>query len=307
MKHVIATVHGASTAANWPITRPLRLQGDSANVGVYARQYRLLNDIDADADWQFEGTTEGRHQLVYVIGSDTAISVGLGSGIRVAETPSIATTSVDVGYAIGSWLNRTLDDPKDLIFGATPFFGLPHSWVPDPWVPDESNEPEAAIQRMIDEALNSSVIVEPTEPKEQAFFEETLGRVFDEALDEEFENGMESQFSKNLISIVTQGENIAVEAIAHLLEARQPDIEVSVEALHLLGLIDHDPTRSSRLRVLMRYLQDENIRMRDSACVAIAAIDDRTAIPELLRVLETEPSEMLQETLREVIEQLKME
>jgi len=259
-----------STEAKSTSIRSMLFEADPGNLGVDTNPKSLLNDFDSEL--RFWGTNEGSNQLVIAVAPDEIIFVEIVHRDRGAELIPLSAQSLGLCYGVGGELDRicgALYDTKDLMSGTSPSFGVPDSWDPD----------ESEVQR----------------------FEAILRRVFEKARDEEFENGMESQFSRSLSSIVVRGSDIAVEAISRVLKDRKLDIEVSVETLHLIGLIEHGPTRSSRLSILTQYLQHENIRMRDSAYVGIADIDDPSAIPGLRKALDSESSELLRQTLREVI------
>lgn len=122
--------------------------------------------------------------------------------------------------------------------------------------------------------------------------------------EEVFEDGMESEFSKRLVSIIRKYGSAAIEAIAYPILHEEANPEVASEALHWLGHIDHAPTYDHRLRLLEQSLSCSSARVRDSAAVGLAYLDDPRAIPHLKQAIQREQCEELREDMKQVLEQL---
>ena len=132
-----------------------------------------------------------------------------------------------------------------------------------------------------------------------------LETVFADAAEEIFEAGFESDFSRKLRAVVMACGDQAIDALAELMRADGTDIDAKAEALHQLGLIADRFSHRSRLEMLIRYLASPDARLRDSASVALAALDDPDAIQAVRRAVAQEPSPALRRDLQLVLDQLE--
>lgn len=78
-------------------------------------------------------------------------------------------------------------------------------------------------------------------------FHELLYRLFETGKQEHFEDGLESAFSKILLSLLGRHGNAMILAIAPLLVGEKVNAEVASEALRWLGMAEHLPSRRNRL------------------------------------------------------------
>jgi len=135
--------------------------------------------------------------------------------------------------------------------------------------------------------------------------ERKVQALFEVAREEFFEDGIESQLSKGLESLVKKhGEN-AIEVLANLVINERINAEVAAETLRWLGRISHPSTYSSRLWLLERSLFCSSARVRDGAALGLASLDDSTAIPYLIQAIGREKITELREDMRQVLSQLE--
>jgi HEAT repeat protein len=139
--------------------------------------------------------------------------------------------------------------------------------------------------------------------------EESLGEIikalFREAKEVAFEDGMETEFSKELIRLVKRHGKSAMEVITALLVNENVDAEVASEALRWLGRMDHPPSYRDRLWLLERSLFSSSALIRDGAALGLASLDNPHAIPYLRQAIEQEKYASLREDLEQVLEQLE--
>lgn len=128
--------------------------------------------------------------------------------------------------------------------------------------------------------------------------------LFTAAKEEVFEDGYESKFSRELISLVQQYDEQAMEPIIRLIVNEQVNPEVAAEALRWLGETEEPLTRSSRRWLFERTLYSSSSRVRDGATLALASLDDPHAIPYLRRAIEQESYPELRKDMEQVLEQL---
>ncbi|MGB0383434.1 MAG: HEAT repeat domain-containing protein [Ardenticatenaceae bacterium] len=128
--------------------------------------------------------------------------------------------------------------------------------------------------------------------------------LFAAAKEEVFEDGYESQFSRQLISLVERYGEQAIEPIIRLIVNEQVNPEVAAEALRWLGEIEEPLSRSSRRWLLERTLYSSSSRVRDGAILGLASLDDPHAIPYLRQAIEQESCPELREDMEQVLEQL---
>ncbi len=132
-----------------------------------------------------------------------------------------------------------------------------------------------------------------------------LRRLFAAACDEIFEDGMESVFSRGLVSLIKRYGNTAVETVTNFIIGKVVNPEVASEALRWLGHIDDPFTYRNRLHLLERSLWHSSARVRDGAILGLASLDDPSAIPYLEKAVEREQIQELRRYMIQVLDQLK--
>ncbi|MEK7400298.1 MAG: HEAT repeat domain-containing protein, partial [Candidatus Poribacteria bacterium] len=123
--------------------------------------------------------------------------------------------------------------------------------------------------------------------------------------EEIFEDGMESDFSKELFYAIQKYGDPVIEILAELMDYEGVNIEIASEAMRWLGHIDHPPTYNKRLWLLERSLQHDSARVRDGALLGLSSLDDPDAIPYLKEAIETEKCKELREDMERTLLELE--
>jgi len=132
-----------------------------------------------------------------------------------------------------------------------------------------------------------------------------INTLFEEAREQDFEDGIESEFSYKLGSLIREYDNSAVSEIAHLITNEMVSPEVSAEALLCLGNMDHAPTYSYRLWLLERSLSLSSSRIRDRAALGLASMSNPQAIPYIKEAIGRETCTELREDMGQVLAELE--
>jgi hypothetical protein len=128
--------------------------------------------------------------------------------------------------------------------------------------------------------------------------------VFQRGAEEEFEDGMESEFSRELESLVTIYGSASKPILARLLDDAEISPRVWAEALRWLGRL-HDPaSHEARLWVLEKGLSSMFPIVRDGAALGLSSMDDPAAIPYLQRAVDSEVIAELRTDMEQILSQL---
>ena len=126
-----------------------------------------------------------------------------------------------------------------------------------------------------------------------------------DAQEEVFEDGMESNFSRGLVSVIQEHGNAVLTAIEDIILDSNTNVELQGETLIQLGAIDSPGTHNRRLTILTGALESKDVRVRDAASLALETMEDASAIPALESALRREQSARMQQNLKAVITQLR--
>ena len=143
------------------------------------------------------------------------------------------------------------------------------------------------------------------QPEVHKDFNQKILALFEAAKEQNFEDGMESEFSKELIDLVKEYGVGAIEALAHLIIEEKVNPEVASEALRWLGHINHPASYRNRLWLLERGLRCSSARVRDGATLGLAFLDDLHAITYLRRAIQQEKIAELRADMEQVLAQLE--
>jgi hypothetical protein len=146
--------------------------------------------------------------------------------------------------------------------------------------------------------------ISATVPARDLETEARFKAAFQRAREERFEDGMESEFSNELESLVETYGSTARNVLARLLEDEGVSARVWGEAMRSLGRSDDRPSREARLWVLEKGLTSSSAFVRDGAALGLASMDDPSAIPYLQRAISSEKLEGLRADMQEVLLQL---
>jgi HEAT repeat protein len=163
--------------------------------------------------------------------------------------------------------------------------------VPPPWtdyLQQDIRLENATTQQEVYEDLDQQIIA-----------------LFEAAREQNFEDGMESEFSKELIDVVKMHRVEAIEALASLLIEEKVNLEVASEALRWLGHMDHPASYRHRLWLLERSLRCSSPRVRDGATLGLAFLDDPQAIPYLKQAIQREQVYELRADMEQALAQLE--
>ena len=144
-----------------------------------------------------------------------------------------------------------------------------------------------------------------TQPEHPVRIEREINALFEKAREQDFEDGMESEFSWKLDSLVREYGNSAMSEIAHLITRERVSPEVSAEALLCLGDMDHAQTYNYRLWLLERSLSSSSARIRDRAALGLASMSDPHGIPYIKEAIGRETCTELREDMGQVLAELE--
>jgi len=130
--------------------------------------------------------------------------------------------------------------------------------------------------------------------------------IFINAKEEIFEDGMESEFSRNLSGFIVSYGQLAMEAVIDLFLSNSVNTEVASEALRILGRLRHRATYRERLWLLERcLLYSPFARVRDGALLGLSFANDKLAIHPLKSAIEKESVLELRHDMERVLTHLE--
>ena len=136
--------------------------------------------------------------------------------------------------------------------------------------------------------------------------EDTTDRLFESARELYFEDGMETGFSRELVSLVKKYGNLAMAEISYLITCGRVDEEVASEALHWLARIDDASTYGWRLWVLEKSLSSKSPVVRDGAALGLVSMGDAHAIQYMRKAIEQETITELRYDLQGALKELEV-
>jgi hypothetical protein len=168
-------------------------------------------------------------------------------------------------------------------------------------MPQQNVLDRPALEAWLYEPSDSST-AEPGRPEKIA---QQIEALFEAAKEERFEDGMESEFSNELISLVEEHGSAAIHALTNLIISEGVNAEVVSEALRWIGWMDTPLLHHDRLWLLVRSLDHSSARVRDGAVLGIASMDDPDAIPYLRKAIQREGNTELRKDMEQVLVQLE--
>jgi hypothetical protein len=133
---------------------------------------------------------------------------------------------------------------------------------------------------------------------------ETLLNLFTTARQEDFEDGVHTGFSRELVRLIEIVGTPAISVITSIINKEKVNPAVSAEALKWISHIDQPRSYAFRLWLLEKSLQSSSSRIRDAALIGIAAADDPHSIPAIKDAIRRETCQELREDLNQVLSQL---
>ena len=132
-----------------------------------------------------------------------------------------------------------------------------------------------------------------------------IENLFSVGRNEVFEDGMESSFTKELVSLVEKYGEIAILEIARIITSERAEAYVAAEALKWIGRIKDKGTHSFRRWLLVRGLTSSSPLVREGAGLGLSFINDSAAITSLKQAVEREQIVELRDDLNQVLQQLE--
>jgi len=129
--------------------------------------------------------------------------------------------------------------------------------------------------------------------------------IFINAKEEVFEDGMESNFSRNLSKFIVSFGHSAMETIIPIVLSERANTEVVSEAFRVLGRLVHATTYRERLWLLERGLYSASARVRDGSLLGLEILNDSLAIPPLKAAINRERIPELRQDMEQVVSQLE--
>jgi len=138
------------------------------------------------------------------------------------------------------------------------------------------------------------------------YVEKTIDRLFESARELYFEDGMETDFSQDLVSLVKKYGNLAMGEISYLISYGRVDSEVAGEALRWLARINDPSTYGWRFWLLEKGLLSKSPVVRDSAALGLLSMCDANAIPDIRKAIERETIAELRDDLQGALRELEV-
>jgi HEAT repeat protein len=130
--------------------------------------------------------------------------------------------------------------------------------------------------------------------------------LFAAAENENFEDGFSSVLSVELLRLVLQYGDAALEIVSDLIFQNRAAPEVAAEALRCLGQVQSQVTHEVRRRLLERSLASASHVTRDGAAIGLSNLRDPRAIPALEAAAAREDYRLLRANMFEILERLKV-
>ena len=147
--------------------------------------------------------------------------------------------------------------------------------------------------------MSRNVSLDSPTPTEQFRWLFAIGR------EERFQTGMESHFSRTLLSLIDQHGESSFEILQELIFSPMVSIDVAAEACRWIGYIRNTESHTIRRKLLESVLLAANSAfLRDDASLALASMDDPASIPVLQQAVERETNSELRHDLQHVLDQL---
>lgn len=157
----------------------------------------------------------------------------------------------------------------------------------------------------VDTFLKYAEAVGLTAADEPTRVEERIDRIFRTAVDEDFEDGMSSRFSRELLEAVEQFGDPAMQEISYLILYNRMNQEVASEALRWLGRLSDRRTYGWRLWLLEKSLSSSSPVVRDGAVLGLASMGDPSSMTYLSGAIAEEECKELREDMQQALRELE--
>jgi hypothetical protein len=134
--------------------------------------------------------------------------------------------------------------------------------------------------------------------------EADLALVITSALDSDFEDGVQSNFSKQLEAFIVQHGSRGINVLVQRITRHKIVESMAAEALRWFGAFQHPYTKDHRLWVLEKFLFSQSFVIRDAAVLGLANLNAAAAAPYLRKAAKIEKNASLREDMVALAEQI---
>src|SRR3989442_1420638 len=121
-----------------------------------------------------------------------------------------------------------------------------------------------------------------------------------------FEDGVESEFSRALSTLLHTYKGTALAPVETFFASPSTNVEVAVEAARWLGRVDHPTSHRYRRTLLEKVLMSTpSTRLRHGAASGLAAMDDASSLLMVMEARDRETNQRLRRFLQLVVDQLE--
>jgi hypothetical protein len=235
-----------------------------------------------------------------VIGSTTSVSTGSGASFTIEEALCSHRTQVPSG-SLGRRIASLTFEPR--IDASDPRVSSRFAFEIITLDGSASTEKPAWTPRLF-LALDPVGAAPQSGTQVEALVESYAPELLAAADDVEFQDAIESEFSRRLTAFVVEHGAAGVEAVGRIVNHVSTSDEIAWEALRWVGRIDDPVTYRCRLVLLEETLASPRPRLRDGAALAISSMDDPIAVPHLRRAIESEDHADLRADMEAILKQL---
>ncbi len=133
----------------------------------------------------------------------------------------------------------------------------------------------------------------------------SLKNVFALAAGEDFEDGVETEFSRQVEGFVKQYDIAGVKLIGDALARGLFPEQYLAEALLWIGDMEHEATRNERRELLESALDSESVFIFDASVSALSYLGDPSCIPLLEKKLEEESFQPIRVNIENTLSYLR--
>lgn len=167
--------------------------------------------------------------------------------------------------------------------------------------------PEFHNIRSLQEKISDSPFDSST--SEEHFLREDLSRIiqiiFEAGKNEQFEDGMKSDFSVAIENIIKNYQDHAIEMLSEFLTSNKIDSDLLCETLRTLGNLQDDETEQIRFQILIPYLSHTSPFIRDCTGLALYDLESPNAIPYIRKAIDKELYQSLKMDFKKIINELQ--
>lgn len=133
-----------------------------------------------------------------------------------------------------------------------------------------------------------------------------LEHLFSAAQEEQYEAGMESQFTRNLQQLYESNPEIVLQSLKARFESNIGNSGVLSKTLEWVSHLEGSTFSSDIVSVLLTGLNHSSPLVRDAAALGFAYFDERVAIGYIKQAIEKEDVPELREDLEDLVQSLEM-